>query len=91
MERRTLLKAGLAVPAATLAGTAVATPAYARPRITGALARGLDLPWGISFLPGAAGWSPSATAAGCWRSARAAGTAWWAPCRAPTTTAARAA
>ncbi len=51
MERRTLLKAGLTVPAVTVAGTAFASPADARPRITGALARGLDFPWGISFLP----------------------------------------
>ena len=38
MERRTLLKAGLTVPAVSLAGTALASPADNRPRITGALA-----------------------------------------------------
>ncbi len=52
MERRTLLRAGLAVPAATVAGITVgASPAEARPRIGATLASGLDYPWGIDFLP----------------------------------------
>src|SRR4051794_24690401 len=51
MDRRSMLRAGLTVPAVSLVGTALASPADARPRITGVLARGLDYPWGISFLP----------------------------------------
>lgn len=52
MERRTLLKAGLVVPAATVSATALtASPADARPRLGGTLASGLDYPWGLDFLP----------------------------------------
>jgi len=56
MDRRTLLKAGLTAPAAVLAGTALASPAdaLATPRVRRTLARGLDFPWGIDFLPGGA-------------------------------------
>lgn len=51
MERRTLLKASLAVPAAGITTTALlASPAQARPRVGRVLATGLDYPWGIDFL-----------------------------------------
>lgn len=47
MQRRTVIKAGLAVPAAlSLAG-----PADAAPQVRAPLARGLSIPWGIDFLP----------------------------------------
>ena len=51
MQRRTLLKAGLVAPAAALPlGPARAVePA---PRVGKVLARGLDTPWSIAFLPG---------------------------------------
>jgi glucose/arabinose dehydrogenase len=52
VERRTLLKAGLVVPAATVSTTALgASPAEARPRVGATLASGLSYPWGIDFLP----------------------------------------
>jgi glucose/arabinose dehydrogenase len=51
MDRRTLLKAGLAVPAVTSASLLLASPAEATPRVGRTLARGLDFPWGIGFLP----------------------------------------
>ncbi|HET6627815.1 MAG TPA: PQQ-dependent sugar dehydrogenase [Nocardioidaceae bacterium] len=55
MERRTLLKAGLATTAGGLLvpmvdGLTVA--ADARPRVAKMLARDLRTPWGIAFLPG---------------------------------------
>jgi glucose/arabinose dehydrogenase len=50
MHRRTVLKAGLAVPAA-LSVTALADPADAAPRASATLARRLSFPWGIDFLP----------------------------------------
>lgn len=49
LERRTLLRAGLLVPA-TAAMTASAGPAAAVPRRTRTLATGLNYPWGIDFL-----------------------------------------
>lgn len=51
MERRTLLKAGLVVPAVASATTLVGSPADARPRVSGTLATGLNFPWGMDFLP----------------------------------------
>jgi len=52
MERRTLLKAGLGVPAAAaITTTALPAPAQARPRYGGTLASGLSYPWGLDFLP----------------------------------------
>jgi glucose/arabinose dehydrogenase len=51
MHRRTLLRAGLVTPAA-LALPALGGPAEARPRLAGVMARGLDVPWNIAFLPG---------------------------------------
>jgi glucose/arabinose dehydrogenase len=51
MDRRTLLKAGLVTPAAALVTTSGAAPALAAPRVTRTLARGLDTPWSIAFLP----------------------------------------
>jgi glucose/arabinose dehydrogenase len=55
MDRRTLLKAGLATTAGGLlipAGGALTAEAAARPRVSKVLARGLEVPWGIAFLPG---------------------------------------
>lgn len=51
VERRTLLKAGLVVPAAASVPLLVAPAADARPRVGATLARRLDYPWGIGFLP----------------------------------------
>jgi glucose/arabinose dehydrogenase len=52
MHRRTLLKAGLVVPAAAATGAALtASTASAAPRIGKVLATGLSYPWGIGFLP----------------------------------------
>jgi glucose/arabinose dehydrogenase len=50
-DRRTLLRAGLATPAVTSASLLLTTSAEARPRVGRTLASGLDLPWGIGFLP----------------------------------------
>jgi glucose/arabinose dehydrogenase len=52
MERRTLLKAGLVVPAVSVVA---ASPAEARPRLSRTLASGLSYPWGIDFLPDGSG------------------------------------
>ena len=52
MERRTLLKAGLVVPAVSVVA---ASPAEARPRLSRTLASGLTFPWGIDFLPDGSG------------------------------------
>jgi glucose/arabinose dehydrogenase len=51
IDRRTLLKAGVAAPAVTSASLLLAAPAEASPRVGRTLARGLDYPWGIGFLP----------------------------------------
>jgi glucose/arabinose dehydrogenase len=51
VQRRTLLKAGLTVPAAVTASTLVPAAAEARPVARATLARGLDFPWGLGFLP----------------------------------------
>lgn len=55
MDRRTLLKAGLATTTGGLvlpAAGALTSEAAAAPRVTKVLARGLEVPWGIAFLPG---------------------------------------
>jgi glucose/arabinose dehydrogenase len=55
MDRRTLLKAGLATGAGGLLAPgvgAVTAEVAARPRIGRTLARDLRVPWGITFLPG---------------------------------------
>lgn len=57
MDRRTLLKAGLATTAGGLVVPslgAVTTSAAAAPRVSKVLARGLEVPWGIAFLPSGA-------------------------------------
>lgn len=53
MDRRTLLKAGLATSGGLLlpAAGALTSEAAAAPRVTKVLARGLEVPWGIAFLP----------------------------------------
>src|SRR5664279_3926534 len=55
MDRRTLLKTGLATTAGGLLIPAVGgltNEATARPRVNRVLARDLRTPWGIAFLPG---------------------------------------
>ncbi len=56
MERRTLLKAGLATTAGGLllpvAESLTAPAEAAAPRVTKVLARDMRTPWGIAFLPG---------------------------------------
>jgi glucose/arabinose dehydrogenase len=53
IDRRTLLKAGLAVPggAALAVGAGLEAPASAAPRVAKTLARDLAVPWGLAFLP----------------------------------------
>lgn len=53
MQRRTFLRAGIAVPGAVLLSGAVGVldPVLARPRVSRSLAHGLRVPWGIAFLP----------------------------------------
>ena len=53
IERRSVLQAGLATAVAGLAPASVlvAAPAVAAPRVGRTLARGIDYPWGIDFLP----------------------------------------
>jgi glucose/arabinose dehydrogenase len=51
VDRRTLLKAALAAPAAASPGLLLAPAAQAAPRASATLARGLTFPWGIDFLP----------------------------------------
>ena len=53
IDRRTLLKGGLAVSGGALLslGAGSTTPAYAAPRVGRTLARNLSTPWGMAFLP----------------------------------------
>jgi glucose/arabinose dehydrogenase len=51
MDRRTLLRAGLLTPAALALPVVETSSAEAAPRVTRTLARGLDTPWNIVFLP----------------------------------------
>lgn len=53
IDRRTLLKAGLAVPGGLMLAAAAggAAPAQAAARVGRTLARDLVVPWGIAFLP----------------------------------------
>jgi glucose/arabinose dehydrogenase len=53
IDRRTLLKAGIATPVgvALAAGPGLEAPAVAAPRVGKTLARDLAVPWGIAFLP----------------------------------------
>lgn len=53
IDRRTLLKAGLAAGAGVAlgAGAVGAGPALAAPRVGRTLAKGLGVPWGMAFLP----------------------------------------
>lgn len=50
MQRRTLLKAGLVLPATLSAPALVESTAQAAPRVGATLARGLSYPWGLAFL-----------------------------------------
>ena len=54
MDRRTLLKWGVATPAVVGAATLTASPAEARlrPRKGKTLATNMEVPWGLDFLPG---------------------------------------
>ncbi len=49
-DRRTLLRASAAT-AGGVALTSIPTAAEARPRVGRTLARGLEIPWGLAFLP----------------------------------------
>lgn len=53
IDRRTLLKAGLATSGGAALGLGITTagPAKAAPRVDRTLAKGLGVPWGIAFLP----------------------------------------
>jgi glucose/arabinose dehydrogenase len=55
LDRRTLLKAGLATTGGLAlgvgAGAGAAGPAAAAPRVDRTLAKGLGVPWGMAFLP----------------------------------------
>jgi hypothetical protein len=53
MQRRSFLRAGIAVSGAVLLSGAVGAldPVLARPRVSRSLAQGLRVPWGIAFLP----------------------------------------
>jgi len=51
MHRRTLLRTAAATPLAAAAGLAAAAPASAVPRFGRTLAAGLNIPWGLDFLP----------------------------------------
>src|SRR5687767_13353124 len=53
IDRRTLLKAGLATTGglALGVGAGVASPAAAAPQVSRTLAKGLAVPWGMAFLP----------------------------------------
>jgi glucose/arabinose dehydrogenase len=51
MDRRTLLRAGLLAPAAVALPALESEAALAAPRVTKTLARDLDTPWNITFLP----------------------------------------
>jgi glucose/arabinose dehydrogenase len=51
MDRRTLLRTAAVTPLAAAAGLATAAPAGAVPRFGTTLASGLNIPWGLDFLP----------------------------------------
>ena len=55
MHRRTLLKTAAVTPLAAAAGLATAAPAEAVPRVSKTLASGLNIPWGLDFLPDGSG------------------------------------
>jgi glucose/arabinose dehydrogenase len=52
MDRRHLLQTGVAAGAGALLGAGIGSPAQAVPTLSRVLARDLQIPWGIAFLPG---------------------------------------
>lgn len=79
MDRRTLLKTGVATTAGGLlipAADGLTASAEAAPRVGEVLAHGLSTPWGIAFLPNGDALPAKATRGGSTGCARAAVAGW---------------